>query len=301
MTGVRAFLTGGSGFVGRWLRDHLESLGDEVIELGEGIDVAEAGALDAELAAARPDVVFHLAALTHVGRSWEAPEETLRVNAFGTLHLLEAARALPASPRVVLVSSAEVYGSGDGTPLTEDSPLRPSSPYAASKVAAEYLGVQEHLGRGLDVVRVRPFNHVGPGQAPSFVVAGLAERIARAEAEGRGTVLVGNLGAARDFTDVRDVVRAYRLVALDGQPGAVYNVCSGRAVAISRLAELLVAAAKHPVELVEDPALLRPVDVPLLLGDCARLAALSGWRPEISLEQTLAEVLDEARARLVIR
>jgi GDP-4-dehydro-6-deoxy-D-mannose reductase len=191
-----------------------------------------------------------------------------------------------------------VYGSGDGSPLSEEAPLRPASPYAASKAAAEFLGLQAHLGRGLEVVRVRPFNHVGPGQAPAFVVAALAGRIAAAEADGGKSVAVGDLSPARDFTDVRDVVRAYRLLAAHGVAGEVYNVCTGRAVPISEVAKLLVASSTAEIELVEDPALMRPVEIPILLGDPSKLAALTGWRPEIPLEQTLAEVLADARARL---
>ncbi len=295
---MRAYVTGASGFVGGWLQRHLEACGDDVEVLGPEVDVADAPAVAAALVEARPDVVYHLAGLTQVAKSWEQPEETLRVNAGGTLSVVEAARGCARAPRVVVVSSAEVYGHGDGEPLREESPLRPVTPYAASKVAAEFIGLQAHLGRGLDVVRVRPFNHVGPGQSSAFVVAALAARIAAAEASGTTSVPVGNLSPARDFTDVRDVVRAYRLLAAQGAAGEVYNVCSGRAVPISELAALLVSASGTKVELVEDPSLLRPVDVPVLVGDAAKLYALTGWRPEIPLELTLADVLDDARRRL---
>jgi GDP-4-dehydro-6-deoxy-D-mannose reductase len=294
---MRAFVTGASGFAGGWLIRHLEGCGDEVAALAPHTDIADAGAVSGQLRDAAPGVVYHLAGLTHVGRSWEAPEETFQVNAVGTLHVLEAARAMARPPRVVLVSSAEVYGSGDGAPLGEEDPLRPTSPYAASKAAAELLGLQAHLGRGLDVVRVRPFNHIGPGQVAAFVVPALAERIAAAEADGTTEVAVGDLSPARDFTDVRDVVRAYRLLAEQAVAGEVYNVCSGRAVPISEVAKLLVASSSAPVELVEDPALFRPVEIPVLLGDASRVEALTGWRPEIPLEQTLAEVLADARTR----
>ncbi len=298
---MRATVTGASGFVGHWLRRHLEASGDEVAPFPDSLDIADGPGVLAELASTRPEVVYHLAALTHVGRSWDEPEATFAVNAIGTLHLLEAARALPKPPRVVLVSSAEVYGSGagrDGGAFVEDDALAPMTPYAASKVAAEYLGVQAHLGRGLDVVRVRPFNHVGPGQSDAFVVSALARRIAEAERVGESKVPVGNLAAARDFTDVRDVVAAYRLVARDGVAGEVYNVCSGVAVPIAELARRLVEAAHVPVELVEDPTLFRPVDVPVLIGDASRLTSLTGWAPSVGLEVTLSEVLEDWRARL---
>lgn len=295
---MRAFLTGGAGFVGGFLTRHLGACGDDVSLLSPGADVRDGARLGAELARAAPDVVYHLAALTHVGRSWDAPEETFSVNALGTLSLLEAVRHLDPAPTVVLVSSAEVYGSGEGAPLEETSSLVPVTPYAASKVSAEYLGVQAHAGRGVRVVRVRPFNHVGPGQSDAFVVSALARRVAETELAGGGDVRVGNLSPRRDLTDVRDVVRAYRLLAEHGAAGEVYNVCSGRALAISELLERLVALARCTVEVSFDPALARPVDVPVLLGDPSRLQALTGWSPEVDLDETLLDVLDYWRAEV---
>jgi GDP-4-dehydro-6-deoxy-D-mannose reductase len=294
---VRAFLTGASGFVGRWLARHLEASGDSVQVLAEGVDVSDAAAIRTALHAAAPDVVYHLAALTHVGRSWDQPEETFRVNALGTLQLLEAARTAPRPPRVLLVSSAEVYGATGEGAVGEDAPLRPVSPYAASKVAAEYLGVQAHFGRGLEVVRARPFNHVGPGQADTFVVSALARRIVEAEG-GDGVVRVGNLSAARDLTDVRDVARAYRMLALRGVPGEVYNVCSGVALPVSEVFERLAAHARAKVVARVDPELVRPVDVPVLLGDAGKLRAATAWAPEIDLDETLVDVLAYWRSRL---
>ena len=289
---MRAFLTGSSGFVGHWLVAHLEEMGDEVSVLGEQTDLLDRVAVRAELHAAAPEAIYHLAALTHVGRSWEDPADTMRVNVLGTLELLEAARAEEVAPRVLLVSSAEVYGAGEGLGLDEEAPLRPLSPYAASKVSAEFLGLQAYLGRGLQVVRARPFNHVGPGQSDAFVVAALAKRVVEAERAGGGEVAVGNLGAARDFTDVRDVVRAYRLLVEHGEAGAVYNVCSGEPRTIASLLEGLVARAAVQVTPVVEPALFRPIDIPVLTGSAKRLESLTGWRPEISLEQTLSDVLE---------
>lgn len=294
---MRAFLTGASGFVGHWLTHHLEQAGDVVSVLAEEIDVNDVDGVRGALSAAEPDVVYHLAALTHVGRSWDTPAETMQVNVLGTLNVLEAARQLNRPPRVLLVSSAEVYGAGDGEAIDESAPLRPVTPYAASKVAAEYLGVQAHLGRGLAVVRTRPFNHVGPGQAEFFVVSALAKRVVEAERAGGGEITVGNLAAARDFTDVRDVVRAYRMLATHGEPGEVYNVCSGTAVTIESVLEELVAMANAPIRAVPDPELMRPVDVPLLVGNADKLAALTGWKPEIPLRRTLADVLEAWRDR----
>ncbi|HAM00951.1 MAG TPA: GDP-4-dehydro-6-deoxy-D-mannose reductase, partial [Acidimicrobiaceae bacterium] len=211
---MRAFVTGGNGFVGTWLVRHLEEQGDEVVAVDHDVDVRDGVAVRAAMRDAAPEAVYHLAALTHVGRSWEGPEEVLQVNTVGTMHVLQAAQACTPSPRVLLVSSAEVYGAVDeaSLPAGEDTPLAPVTPYAASKVAAEYLGVQAHLAHGLPVVRVRPFNHVGPGQGPGFVVPSLAARIVEGVRRGGGTVPVGNLSARRDLTDVRDVVRAYRML-----------------------------------------------------------------------------------------
>ena len=292
---MRTFVTGASGFVGTWLTRHLEACGDEVYPLRDEFDIADEEAVGREAARAAPEVIYHLAGLTHVGRSWEAPAETFRVNALGTLVLLEVARKLVPPPRVILVSSAEVYGIAGGGPLDEDTPLRPVTPYAASKVAAEFAGLQAFLGRGLEVVRVRPFNHVGPGQGDSFVVAALARRVVEAERAGSDEVRVGDLTPARDFTDVRDVVRAYRLLAELGVGGEVYNVCSGVAVPISTVFAEIVALANRPLAPVADSQLMRPVDLPVLTGDGSRLAALTGWKPEIPLRQTLVDVLRASR------
>ena len=292
---MRAFVTGGHGFVGTWLRRHLLAAGDDVVAPGQGFDVTDPVTLRPLMADARPDAVYHLAALAHVGRSWEEPEEFLRVNALGTLHVLEAARRCAPLPRVLLVSSAEVYGpvKPDEVPLRESAPLRPASPYAASKAAAELLGVQAHLGRGVPVIRARPFNHAGPGQDPTFVVPAMGRRIVDAQRSGETTLAVGNLSPRRDITDVRDVVRAYRLLVERGEPGEVYNVCSGRDVAIEDLVSRMLELAHADLEVKTDPALLRPADVPVLRGDPSRLRAATGWEPEVPLDETLVSVLEE--------
>ena len=290
---MRALVTGAGGFVGHWLSAHLEECGDDVVVIDREVDVTDGVAVSAAMRAAGPDAVYHLAAFTHVGESWKDPDRVMQVNALGTLHVLEAARAQPTPPVVLLTSSAEVYGAvaEDLLPVTELAPLAPVTPYAASKVAAEYLGVQQYLAYGLPVVRVRPFNHVGPGQAPGFVVASLASRIVEARRRGQSTMAVGNLSARRDFTDVRDVVRAYRLLIDRGAPGEVYNVCSGRAVVIDEIAHSLLRLAGTSLELVRDPELARPVDVAVVYGDPSKLRAATGWVPEIDLEQTLGDIL----------
>ncbi|MBA3282538.1 MAG: GDP-mannose 4,6-dehydratase, partial [Acidimicrobiia bacterium] len=183
-------------------------------------------------------------------------------------------------------------------PVTEASPLRPTSPYAASKVAAEAVAQQAFLGHGLEVVRVRPFNHLGPGQAEGFVAPALAARIARAERDEESQIAVGNLSARRDLTDVRDIVRAYRQLIVAGVPGDVYNVCSGRDLSIQELADQLVALARRPMELAPDPALLRPIDLPVLRGDPTKLRQATGWEPQIPIEQTLTDLLDDMRERV---
>jgi GDP-4-dehydro-6-deoxy-D-mannose reductase len=291
---VRAVVTGGNGFVGTWLSEHLRACGDEVLSVDREVEVTDAVAVRDTVTAAAPEVLYHLAALTHVGRSWEGPGEVFAVNALGTLNVLEAARACSLPPRVLIVSSAEVYGSvtEDELPIDEDVPLAPVTPYGASKVAAEFLGIQAHLGYGLPVVRVRPFNHVGPGQAAGFVVASLASRIVEARRSGTRAVPVGNLGARRDLTDVRDVVRAYRLLMEHGVPGEVYNVCSGHDVSIEEVACQLLELAGVDLQLEVDPALARPVDVPVLRGDCAKLHDVTGWQPEIDFTTTLRDVLE---------
>ena len=295
---MRAFVTGASGFVGHWLVAHLEKEGDVVVVAGDGVDVTDAAGVACSMAAAAPDAVYHLAGLAHVQRSWEEPGEYLRVNAGGTLNVLEAARACPAPPRVLVISSAEVYGDvgPDQLPVGEDQPMRPVSPYAASKAAAELVAVQAHLGRSTAAVRARPFNHAGPGQAPTFALPAFARRIVDAQRAGAGVLRVGNLSARRDIVDVRDVVRAYRLLMERGEPGEAYNVCTGTSVEVGELVRRLLVLAGADLALEPDAELLRPVDVPELRGDPARLRAATGWEPAIPLDETLRAVLDEARA-----
>jgi GDP-4-dehydro-6-deoxy-D-mannose reductase len=244
-------------------------------------------------------VVYHLAGASDVGGSWSEPRETFLANALGTLNVLEAARAAGAE-RVLAVTSADVYGrvSQDELPLREDQPLRPVSPYAASKVAADALAQQAWLGHRFPVLRVRAFNHLGPGQSDRFVAPSLAARIAHNERDGGDEVPIGNLSPLRDVTDVRDVVRAYRLLMEQGEPGAVYNVCRGQAVSVKEIADLLLSMAARPMHLVSDPALQRPVDIPILVGDNGALRRVTGWEPTIPLEQTLADVLADWRSRL---
>jgi len=296
---VRALVTGAHGFVGPYLTAHLEAAGDAVGGSGPEVDITDADALGTAVAAARPDAVYHLAAASHVGSSWSAPVEVLRTNAEGSLNVLLAAEAAGAD-RVLLVGSAEEYGivAPDQLPIAETAPLRPVTPYGASKVAAEVVGLQAFLGRGQPVVLARPFNHLGPGQSDRLVASTLAHQVARNERDGTDVVRAGDLTPRRDFTDVRDVVRAYRLLVTDGTPGEVYNVCRGVDVPVSAVAEALIGRARRPMRVELDPSRLRPVELPVLRGDPGKLRAATGWVPEIPLEQTLSDLLDWWRRRL---
>ena len=334
---MRALVTGASGFVGRHLVAHLTAVGDEVA--ASSTEITDPAALLAEFRRCRPETVYHLAALADVGASWANPAATLRVNVEGTFNVLEAARRADAS-RAVAVTSADVYGrvAPGGLPVTECAPMRPVTPYGASKAAAEMVCIQagasagrpahahaspsapsadnhaspdapsapsadnhaspdafDAPGGGFGVIRARAFNHLGPGQSDRFVASALAARIAANERTGAAAVRAGNLEARRDFTDVRDVVRAYRMLAVAGEPGEAYNVCSGKARSVRDLAERLLARARHPMRMRADSALMRPVDVPELTGDPSKLRAATGWRPEIPLQQTLDDLLDHWR------
>jgi GDP-4-dehydro-6-deoxy-D-mannose reductase len=290
---VRVLVTGSRGFVGPWLVAHLQECGDEVLALPEVTDIRDTDGVRTALQAAEPEAVCHLAAQANVPRSWEDPVETTVVNVVGTLNICSAAATLSRLPRILLVSSSEVYGSMglDGQPITEEQPFAPVTPYAASKASAEMVGVQAWLGRDLEVVRARPFNHTGPGQRKGFVVPDLASQVAQAARGELERIATGNLEVSRDITDVRDVVRAYRLLLLYGQAGQAYNVCRGEAVVISELLRTLMKIAGTDVPVWADPARARPADVPVQVGDNGRIKALTGWQPEVPLEKTLADVL----------
>lgn len=293
---MRALVTGASGFVGCHLVAHLAACGDEVTT--SEAEITDPEALEADFGGCRPDAVYHLAAQADVKASFTEAATTLRVNVEGTFNVLDAARRAGAG-RVVVVSSADVYGrlEPDDLPVDETAPMRPVTPYGASKAAAEMLCMEAGLGRGLDVVRARAFNHLGPGQSDRFVAGALAARIAQNERTGADVVAVGNLRARRDFTDVRDVVRAYRLLAEHGTCGEAYNVCSGASLSVLELAEALMARATRPMHMASDGDLLRPVDVAEVRGDPSKLRANTGWCPEVRLEQTLDDLLDHWRGR----
>lgn len=290
---MRALVTGSNGFVGRWLIAHLESQGDDVTGLDAEVDITDAVAIGSAVAAAAPETIFHLAAQASVGASWDDQAATFEVNTIGSVNVLAAAAGCAQPPRVVLVSSSEVYGrvKVSDLPITEQQPFAPVSPYAASKAAAEIAGLQAWLGRGVEVVRARPFNHTGAGQRTEFVVPALAKQVAEAARTAAEALFTGNLDARRDISDVRDVVRAYRALAVSGDAGEAYNVCSGTAVSIRDVAERLLRIAGVDIPIVVDPARVRPIDLPELRGDPSKLRAATGWSPDVDLDETLADVL----------
>ncbi len=292
---MRAFVTGGHGFVGPWLARHLAESGDDVTLADPAVDVTDGPAVRKAIEEVDPEVVYHLAAQSSVQDSWESPVATFNVNALGTVNVLSAVRAAAPTARVLLVSSVEVYGvvKESELPLAESAPLRPATPYAASKAAAEMAGLQAHFGWGLDVMRVRPFTHTGPGQTDRFFVPNMARQIIEAATSGATELRTGNLTVRRDLLDVRDVVRAYRLVADRGTSGEVYNVCSGRSVPLDQVVRRLLELERRGAALAvtADPARMRPVDLPDLRGDPHHLEADTGWQPEYTLDQTLVDVL----------
>jgi GDP-4-dehydro-6-deoxy-D-mannose reductase len=300
---LRFLITGSTGFVGRHLTALLQSEGHEVAGLGLGsgadyaVDVRDREAVVAAASDCRPDGVFHLAAIAFVPAANADPVAADAVNHAGTANVLDAAAA--AGARVLVVSTGAVYGTLDPSrlPADEATELRPQDAYAASKAAAEHACI-ERAGRQ-EIIRVRPFNHAGPGQAPQYVCSDFASQIAECEAGRRAArIEVGDLSAERDFTDVRDVVRAYLLAWERGLAGEVYNVCSGRAIAISWILDTLVSMARIDVVVEVRAERLRASDVSRAYGSFAKLEAATGWRPRIPLERTLTDVLDDWRRRV---
>jgi GDP-4-dehydro-6-deoxy-D-mannose reductase len=307
---MRALVTGASGFVGRHLVAALRRDGADVVACGGPhdsaeyvrIDVSDMQSLRRALESARPDVVFHLAAQTFVPESLESPLEIYEINAIGSARLAQAVReyaSTGSAPRLVFASSAEVYGARDPAeyPLQETLALRPSSPYGASKAAAEAMLRAYARSFSLDVVIGRFFNTIGPGQSERFVVASLAAQLASIAAGGERELRVGNLAAARDFIDVRDAVAAHLALAQRGESGEAYNVCSGAAVSIRDVLRELIGIARVPVAVREDPARMRNAEIPLSAGDPAKLRAQTGWSPQIPLLRSLRDVYEGARER----
>jgi GDP-4-dehydro-6-deoxy-D-mannose reductase len=265
-------------------------------------DLEEAGQVEALFDRVRPDRIVHLAAQSSPQASWSDPAGTLRTNVLGLLNLLEAVRRRRLSPRILVVGSAEEYGMVEARdlPLGEDAPLRPATPYAVSKISQGYLALQYALAFHMGIIRTRTFHHTGPGRGASFAESAFARQIVDVETGRRPPVLdVGNLEAVRDFSDARDVVRAYWVLLESGHAGDVYNVCSGKGIRIRDVLEKLIAASGVEVEIRVDPERLRPADVPVLVGNPARLRAATGWEPRVSLDQSLTDLLQYWRERVV--
>lgn len=319
---MRALITGITGFAGSHLAQHLLGQADtQVVGLAsprsdgaplppwaERVELLRANLTDPAavvraLEAAHPDAIYHLAAQASVPRAWSDPAATLTNNIAAQANLLQALVTLKLDPYILIVGSADEYGrvTPKDLPVHEDAPLRPVNPYAVSKVAQDYLGLQYYLSHGLHIVRVRPFNHIGPGQRTGFVAPDFAQQIARIEAGQQEPVLrVGNLAAQRDFTDVRDIVRGYALALAKGQAGQVYNLGSSQAHAIQEILDRLLSQSSTPIRVEPDPARMRPSDVPLIVSDCRRIRRDTGWEPRIPLQTSLQDVLAEWRARSLV-
>lgn len=310
----RALIIGGGGFAGGYLIRELASAGYEVHATclpeeeicGDcavySLDIGDVSAIEGLLARVMPDVVFHLAAQSSVAVSWKKPALTAQVNVVGAVNVLEAVR-LSQRPdtRLLLIGSGEEYGfiPKDACPLSEEEKLRPGNIYAATKVCQEMIGQIYSRSYGMDIVMTRSFNHTGPGQSPTFVVSEICRQIAAAEQPGApAELLIGNTDAKRDFTDVRDVVRAYRLLAEKGVSGRVYNVGRGSAAAIGQILETALSMSQVQIAVIRDPRRLRASDIPIIEPDVSLIFADTGWSAQISIEETVRDTLEWWREKL---
>jgi GDP-4-dehydro-6-deoxy-D-mannose reductase len=312
---MRALITGIGGFVGRHLLQHLQAQGDEVCGLGRPVDcldlpdgvrvyptdLSDRAAVEGVVREAQPEAIYHLAAQSSPAESLSDPWATLSNNLLAQINLLEAVLSVGLRPRVLVIGSSDEYGrvGPEDVPTNENVPLRPTTPYAVSKVGQDVMGFQYFAQYGLPVVRVRPFNHTGPGQDARFVIPSFARQLAEIEVGLREPVLhVGNLDVARDFSDVRDMVCAYRLALVAGVPGDVYNLGRGRSVRIDEMVDELVSLCRVPVQIRVDPSLLRPSDVPRQEADTRKFTALTGWQPRIPWQTTLHDTLEYWREKV---
>lgn len=313
---MRILITGAGGFVGGHLLHFLREVHPEAEFHGtlrdnqqRVADLATCHVLDLKepqatfdlIESVRPTAIYHLAAQAFVPMSFDDPWETLENNIRAQLNLTQACLKFKLDPRILVIGSAQIYGavSPEEQPLTENAALRPSSPYSVSKIAQDMLGLQYHLSHQMQIMLARPFNHFGPGQDERFAVPSFALQIARIEAGQQDPIiLVGNLEARRDYTDVRDIVRAYHLIIEKGTPGEIYNVAAGIAYSMQEILDGLLQFAKRDIEVRVDPSRLRSVDIPVIQGDSTRLQQATGWKPEISLEQSLQDILEDSRKRI---
>lgn len=313
---MRILITGVGGFVGRHLFNTLckqypdaiihGTAIDEPPRMGDRlkyhlIDLKNYAVISDLIAEVQPDQIYHLAAQASPRRSFVIPWETLENNIKSQLNIIQSCIALKLQPRILVISSAEIYGPvrPEQQPINEDAPLRPTNPYGVSKVTQDMLGLQYYLSHKLPILRVRPFNHFGPGQSEGFVATDFAAQVARIEAGLQENVIeVGNLAAERDFTDVRDVVEAYTQLVEKGTPGDVYNVASGKPYSIQYLLDVLLQYSTVDIQVKVSEARMLPIDVPIVRGDATRLRQLTGWQPNIPFETTLLDVLNDWRNRV---
>lgn len=316
---MRVLITGIGGFAGSHLAqyalcEHAEVGGtirpggstDNIAHLMPSLrlfdcDMTDKEAVERTLSEFRPDRIYHLAAQSSVYQSWSSPLETIMNNIAGEIHLLEAVKKHCPTSRVLIVCSSEEYGLVEPKelPVKEACPLRPASPYAVSKVTQDLIGYQYYKSHRLHIVRTRPFHHTGPRRGSGFVTTDFCRQIVEMERGKRESVLkVGNLDAIRDFSDVRDVVRGYWAALERGDAGEVYNISSGTGHSIREMLNILLSMSDVPVTVQIDPALLRPADIPAMVGDYGKLRLKTGWEPEIPLRQTLSDLLEEFRRKL---
>jgi GDP-4-dehydro-6-deoxy-D-mannose reductase len=319
MAAKKAFISGIAGFVGSHLaellldkgyevygfvrpRSKIDNIEDIINKLHlEDADLLDTHSLYATISRIKPDYIFHLAAQSFVPTSWVSPSVTLEVNVVGSANLFEAIRMAGIDPVVQIACSSEEYGlvKPDEVPIRETNPLRPLSPYAVSKVAMDYLGYQYFQSYNIRIVRTRGFNHTGPRRGDTFAESNFAKQVALIEKGKQDPIIhVGNLDATRDYTDVRDMVRAYLVAVEKCDPGDVYNICTGTSIQIGKMLDLLLSMSKVKVKVQPDPARMRPSDVPVLLGDNSKFVAKTNWKPEISFEKTMEDLLNYWRQRV---
>lgn len=312
---MRILITGAGGFVGEHLARHIQQATPDAELHGttlhpianrpdltfHALDLKDEQAVQQLLETIQPDHIYHLAAQASPRLSFEIPWETLENNIRAQLNVIKSCLNLQLKSRILVVSSAEIYGPTrpEQQPIKEDTPFKPTNPYGVSKVTQDMLGLQYFLSHKLPILRARPFNHIGPGQSEGFVATDFASQISRIEAGQKEPVIeVGNLGAQRDFTDVRDVVRAYRLIMKTGTPGEVYNIASGVTHSIQKVLDILLGYSTTSIEVRVDQKRMMPIDVPIIQGDTNRLRQATGWQPSIPFEQSLLDVLNDWRTRI---
>lgn len=311
-------ITGINGFVGSHLAEYLlreglkvygtvqpktsliniEHIKNKLILIGT--DMRYAHHIEKALQESKPDYIFHLASISSVFQSWKTPVEVIKTNVIGNVHLFEAIRKAGVTPKIQVAGSSEEYGMvyAEELPVKETNPLRPLSPYAVSKVAQDRLSYQYHKSYGLKVVITRAFNTTGPRRPPIYVTSSLAKQIADIEKGKKPVIHVGNLAAKRDFSDVRDIVRAYWLALQKCEPGEVYNICSEKARPIQEVLDLLLSLSSLNIKIEQNPSRMRPADIQVMQGDCTKFKNQTAWKPEIPFEKTMADLLDYWRARV---